>query len=206
MNIRNRCIMIFILFCWLSQVFADANADELQTKLNAIHTMSASFEQVVYAKKRILSQSSGTMALSRPGLFRWQTKRPMAQLVVADGQRVWVYDKELEQVSVKKQNKNIGGAAALFLSETHDSVTQDFNVIKTQKNKKDYFDLRAKSTKANFERVILVFVGDILQGLELYDQLGQHTDVHLNAIKINPHLEPGLFKFKAPNGVDVVQQ
>jgi len=192
---------------WASTAGAESTqADYLQAKLNAIRTMSASFSQVVKAKKRNVSRSSGMMALARPGHFRWQTKQPMAQLVVADGKRIWVYDVELEQVSVKPQKKNIGGAAALFLSGYNDTVTRDFDVSMTKKQDMEYFDLHAKSNKANFERVRLVFAGTLLNNIELYDQLGQHTEVHLNQVKMNPKLAASLFQFTVPKGVDVVQQ
>ncbi len=195
-----------ILFVLLSNAHADANSDYLQSKLNHIRTMTASFDQVVKAKKRIISRSQGTMALSRPGHFRWQTTRPMAQLVIADGSRLWVYDVELEQVSVKKQGSRLGGAAALFLNGPNDQITQDFDVSWIKKDHADYFDLTAKSNKASFERVKLVFSGDKLTTIQLFDQLGQQTDVQLNQVKINPQLAASVFKFNVPKDVDVVQQ
>ena len=86
-----------------TSAFCQAPGDLLQTKLNDIRTMTATFKQTVKAKHRVVSRSSGTMALQRPGRFRWQTVQPMTQLMVADGQQIWVYDKDLEQVTVKKQ-------------------------------------------------------------------------------------------------------
>ena len=199
-------IALFLLLLWAENACCDAVSEALQAKLNAIRTMSASFIQVVNAKKHEVSRSSGTMALSRPGRFRWQTKRPMEQLVIADGQHMWVYDVELEQVTVKKQEKGLGGTAALFLSGYDNTVTRDFDVTTYKKDNKDYFDLHSKSSKANFQRVKLVFVGEVLSGIELFDQLGQHTKVDLTHIKNNPTLAPALFQFKPPKGVDVVQQ
>ena len=199
-------IALLLMMVLAQTIYADGVSEALQSKLNAIRTMSASFHQVVHAKQRELSRSSGTMALSRPGRFRWQTKDPMEQLVLADGQRLWVYDVDLEQVTVKKQEKGLGGTAALFLSGYGDTVTRDFDVPTHQVGDKAYFDLHAKSSKANFQRVKLVFVGHELSGLELYDQLGQHTDVTLSKIKNNPTLSSALFTFKTPKGVDVVEQ
>ncbi len=74
-------IAILLLLVWAENVFCDAVSEELQAKLNAIRTMSASFSQVVNAKKREVSRSSGTMALSRPGRFRWQTKNNLSVLI-----------------------------------------------------------------------------------------------------------------------------
>ena len=198
--------VVLVLLLWGQQAFCDVVSEALQAKLNAIRTMSASFKQVVMAKKRPISHSSGTMALARPGRFRWQTVNPMEQLVLADGKRLWIYDVDLEQVTVKKQAKGLGGTAALFLSGYDDTVTRDFTVTVTKQGNKESFDLRSKSNKANFQRVKLVFDGDALCGLELFDPLGQRTDVTLSRIKTNPTLAPKLFAFKAPKGVDIVEQ
>lgn len=200
-----KVVLLLWILCFGSVSWASAN-DDLQSRLNAIHTMSASFGQVVSAKQHEISRSSGTMALSRPGHFRWQTKTPMKQLVIADGQHLWIYDVELEQVTVKKQEKGLGGTAALFLSGYNDTVARDFEVTTYKEGKKDYFDLNAKSNKANFQRVKLAFDGAMLTDIELFDQLGQHTDVTLSKIKNNPTLVSTLFKFKPPKGVDVVEQ
>ena len=130
----------------------------------------------------------------------------MAQLVIADGQHLWIYDVDLEQVTVKKQDKGLGGTAALFLTNYGDTVTRDFDVSTHKEGQTAAFDLRSKSNKANFQRVILLFTDDMLSGIELFDQLGQHTVVHLSHIKNNPTLAAALFKFKTPKGVDVVDQ
>lgn len=197
---------LFAMLLWAENACCDAVSDALQTKLNSMRTMSASFSQVVKAKTRTVSRSTGTMALARPGAFRWQTMSPMQQLVIADGTRLWIYDVELEQVAVKKQEKGVGGTAALFLSGYDDTVKRDFEVTSHKAGSKDYFDLRAKSNAANFKRVVLIYAGAQLSGIELFDQLGQHTVVNFSNVKTNPTLSQALFKFKTPKGVDVVEQ
>lgn len=199
-------IALILIMVWSPLTFSDQISEQLQIKLNKIRTMSASFVQVVRAKKRQVSHSTGTMALSRPGRFRWQTKTPMAQLVVADGQRLWVYDEDLDQVTVKKQDKGLGGTAALFLSGYGDTVTRDFKVTERAYGNTAFYDLRSKSTKAHFLRLKLTFVGGELRAMVFFDQLGQQTDVTLNHVKTNLSLAGALFRFKAPKGVDVVEQ
>ncbi len=199
-------ILLAALFCFSTGAFSEAPEQVLQVKLNSIRSMTASFKQVVKAKSRVVSRSSGTMALERPGRFRWQTKEPMAQLMIADGQRIWVYDTDLEQVTVKKQQKGLGGTAALFLSGYDDTVTRDFTVSQSGSGNELSFDLKAKSAKANFQRIRLMFRQNLLVGLELFDQLGQVTSVQLSQAKLNPKLAAALFQFKPPKGVDVVQQ
>lgn len=196
-------MLVMVMFGGL--VFADT-ADDVQAKLNAIKSMSASFSQVVKAGKRNISSSQGVMALNRPGRFRWQTKSPMEQLVIADGKKLWIYDVELEQVTVKKQEKGMGGTPALFLSGYDDTVARDFEVAETSTGGSHTYDLHAKSTKENYQRVKLTFQGDTLSVIEFFDQLGQHTTVRLSNIKNNLKLTDNMFQFKAPKGVDVISQ
>lgn len=199
-------LLLIALFSFSSCLFSQSAGELLQEKLNAIKSMTAQFNQVVKAKKREVSRSSGSMALQRPGKFRWETKDPMEQLVVADGKKMWVYDVDLEQVTVKKQEKGLGGTAALFLSGYDDTVSRDFNVTQQTSGKTITFDLKSKSSKENFQQIKLVFTQDNLTGLELHDQLGQVTTVKLVQIKANPQLPAKLFQFKPPKGADLVQQ
>lgn len=201
---KKSVLAVLLSCCSLS--FAQTPTELVQAKLNAIHSMTANFDQVVRAKKRTVSSSSGTMALLRPGRFRWQTKEPMEQLVVADGKKMWVYDTALEQVTVKTQDRGLGGTAALFLSGYSDTVARDFDVSEKPQGDTLVFDLQSKSAKANFQRIKLTFTKEQLTGLQLYDQLGQITTVALHHIKSNPRLPESLFTFKPPKGVDVVKQ
>lgn len=202
-----RWLVLCFLFCIKPSIASTMAADTLlQEKLSKIQTMTAHFQQVVMAKNRKISSASGTMALARPGRFRWQTKKPMPQLVIADGKKLWVYDVDLEQVTVKKQAQNLGGTAALFLSSSGDQVTRDFTVSERNQDNRTVFDLRSKASKASFQRITLTFSGDALISMGLFDQLGQHTTVQLSQIKINPALSMAIFRFKPPKGVDVVEQ
>ena len=201
----NRIILALTLLFTTSLYATDAG-DQLQERLNTLKSMKARFKQVVRADRREVSRSSGTMALQRPGKFRWDTREPMAQLVVADGKKLWVYDVDLEQVTVKKQEKGIGGTPALFLSGVEDTVNRDFEVSKNTKGGLQHFDMKARSPQANFQRIVMAFRGEDLVELVLHDQLGQQTTVKLNQIKRNPKLSPNLFTFHPPRGVDVVRQ
>jgi outer membrane lipoprotein carrier protein len=199
-------IALFILGCYSSYALSQTPGELLQDKLNAISTMTADFSQTVKAKKKEVSRSSGTMALQRPGRFRWKTAEPMEQLIIADGQKMWIYDIELEQVTVKKQEKGLGGTAALFLSGYDNKVTKDFEVTEKDDGQLMVFDLNAKAPKENFQRIKLIFKKEQLIGLDLYDQLGQITYVKLSHIKMNEKLQEKIFQFKPPKGVDVIKQ
>jgi len=198
--------VLLALWAGAFSAFGMSAAEDLQGRLNAMQSMKASFKQVVKSGKKMVSQSSGTMALKRPGRFRWQTIEPMEQLIVADGNRMWIYDVDLEQVTVKKQGKGIGGTAALFLSGYDDTVSKNFEVTDKKLGKQQQFFLKSKSGKDNFQKVEMIFAGNMLQHLKLYDQMGQVTDVRLLKGNNNAKLDAGLFAFKPPKGVDVVEQ
>jgi outer membrane lipoprotein carrier protein len=196
----------FITLLTTTQAWTQTPAETLQERLHAMKTLKANFTQVVKTKKKKVSESSGTMALSRPGCFRWHTLSPLKQLVVADGKKIWIYDVDLEQVVVKKQGKGIGGTAALFLSGYNDAVSRNFNVKETKTGKTERFDLKSKSSKDSFHKVTMVFKDGILQSMQMHDQLGQTTNVHLSNIQQNPPLSAKICVFKPPKGVDVVRQ
>ncbi|MCR9192268.1 MAG: outer membrane lipoprotein chaperone LolA [Gammaproteobacteria bacterium] len=202
----NKYCLAMLLSMIVTTVIAGTPEDLVQKKLSAIHTMQAAFAQTIRAKHRVVSKSSGSMALARPNRFRWQTKKPMAQIVVADGAKVWIYDVALEQVTVSKQTQHLGVAGALFLSQDNDAVARDFNVVAHHQAAVETFDLHAKSSKANFEQVRLVFKKELLTSIELDDQLGQHTTVIFSQIQMNQPESAKVFQFKIPAGVDVVQQ
>ncbi|HAF87405.1 MAG: outer membrane lipoprotein carrier protein LolA [Legionellaceae bacterium] len=189
-----------------SSSWAMSASEDVQARLNAMHTLSAQFKQVIKAGSRQVSKSSGKMALLRPGKFRWETHEPLAQLIVADGQHVWVYDKDLEQVTVKPEEKGIGGTPGLFLSGENDAVARDFTVTSMSKNNQIYFYLKAKKAKETYQKVTLIYQKEQLSAVEFDDQLGQHTKILFHHVKQNLTLKDALFHFTPPKGVDVVKQ
>ncbi|NCT56899.1 MAG: outer membrane lipoprotein chaperone LolA [Legionella sp.] len=201
-----RIILGLFYFLMLQNAYADEISDILWDKLSHIRAMKASFSQQIYAKQRVLTQSSGKMAFVRPRQFRWETTQPMEQLLIADGKKIWMYDVDLEQVTVKPQTESMGAAAGLFLSENKVNLTSDFSVKSEREGKQEVFTLKARGKQANIQRMILRFAGDALESMELYDQLGQRTAVRFNQAKINVILPEHLFQFTPPEGVDVVQQ
>ncbi len=195
-----------VLLGFTSSLFASPAADMLWDKLHAIESMQASFTQKVYAKKKVVSKSTGEMALQRPNYFRWNTKKPMAQLLVADGQQFWLYDVDLEQVTVRPQAALEGAAAGLFLGDDKAGFMREFKVTETQKNGLAAFRLDALLPEANIKQMTLQFAGDVLKRMDLYDQLGQHTVIVFQFVKNNTVLSKKLFRFSPPKGVDVVKQ
>lgn len=201
-----RVLLSVICFIVIQSTHANTASDILWRKLSDIHTMKASFSQHIYAKKRELSQSFGHMAFVRPNQFRWETQKPMEQLLIADGKKIWMYDVDLEQVTVKQQTESMGAAAGLFLSEDKSRLLHDFYVALEREGQAEIFTLKARAKEANIQRIMLCFDGEYLERMDLYDQLGQHTVVRFKKAKNNTVLSNQLFHFKPPTGVDVVEQ
>lgn len=177
----------------------------LQKKLEQMQGVQADFKQEVRANRRQISTSSGNFALSRPGRFRWSTDAPLSQLIVADGKKIWIYDIELEQVTVKPQTKELGGMAALFLSADEKRLAKDFKVEMLSQGANESFLLTAKSKKESFKKVKLIYQASLLTAIELWDQLAQHTVIHLSKIALNPHFASHFFEFIPPKGVDLIE-
>lgn len=199
-------IGLLILLIFTSTAFSQTAQQELKTRIQAIRSYSAAFTQTVKVKNRPLIQSSGNMAMVRPGHFRWQTNTPNQQLLLADGQHFSVYDADLEQVTIRRQKRGVGGIAGLFLNNYNDASMQQFSVNKVVKGSSMVFDLRSKSKKNTFQQVKLYFNGARLTGIDLLDQLGQWTQIRLSHVKMNTALSANLFQLKVPHGVDVIRQ
>lgn len=148
---------------------------------------------------------SGVMQVKRPGQFRWETTSPMQQLIVTNGQTVWIYDPDLEQATRQKMDSQVGNTPALLLSGQPDQIKKAFRV--TQPNRSvASFVLYPRSKDGSFERLTIRFQGDLPSQMLLQDSLGQTTDIQFSSVKLNPRLSDQLFVFKPPVGTDVIDQ
>lgn len=175
----------------------------LQNTLDQIKSIQANFKQTIGKGNRILGQTSGTLAMKRPGRFRWQTKKPK-QLVIADNKRLYVYDQDLNQVTVQSLSKGVGGSPALFFIAYRRSVLNGFNISQRQKGAEVTYTIIPQETKANFKYLKLTFNGLQIKRIYLRDNLGQVAKMVLRNVKVNPRLSQAWFYFKPPKGADVV--
>lgn len=198
-----KILSVMMMCCvWTMAAAMDAK-QAFQQEFQSIHTMEASFQQTIRTSSKVLSQSSGHMALLRPGKFRWETRKPMSQKVIADGQHVWVYDEVLEQVTVNRQQEVIQRSAGLFLSGDDD--LKAFKVQSHAQGKMMIYELYALNHQTDFKQLTFEFKDHQLQRLILWDTLGQQTDVHFKHIRTNTALASSLFHFVPPKGVDVIK-
>ncbi|MBS0358107.1 MAG: outer membrane lipoprotein chaperone LolA [Proteobacteria bacterium] len=195
-------ITIISLFIY-SNAFAVTPTQALEQNLSQLHSMQANFTQVVTnARGHVLQKSSGEMALLRPGKFRWVSNSPTRQLIVADGKKLWIFDKDLEQVTVKPLSKSLDNSPGMFLSNSPDNLSEYYNVT-SEKNPNNFL-ITPKAEDAQFTSIELQYSNNELVFMQLHDQLGQTTKLAFTHIKVNSELNPKLFMFHPPKGVDVV--
>lgn len=193
------------LACLVSVPVAAAAIDKLHHFLQSTQSLRADFSQTVVGKNfRPGQASSGVMMISRPGRFRWQIDKPYSQLLVGDGQRVWIYDPDLRQVTVKKAGPALGGTPAALLAGDN-TLEKAFDLREVgEHDGLDWLEAIPKSTESGFEKIRLGFVGNELRAMSLLDSLGQTSALQFSHVERNPHLAPTLFRFTPPAGTDVL--
>lgn len=204
MNIFQRTLSAAILA--LAPGLATAGAiDQLHDFLRNTKTLKAEFAQAVIAKSgRKPQQSSGIVAISRPGKLRWEIQKPYPQLVVGDGEKIWIHDPELQQVTVRKAGQAIGGSPAALLSGSNE-LERNFTLKEAgESDGMAWVEATPKANDSGFERVRLGFSGSDLRAMELLDSFGQTTLVRFSRLEKNPALPASTFRFTPPAGADVV--
>jgi outer membrane lipoprotein carrier protein len=195
------------LFAALSAAQPEGDAvARVDAYLGSLRTLTADFAQVVRDRDgRIVDRASGTLSLSRPNRFRWDYAQPYVQTIVADGERLWLYDSDLEQVTVRALEAGLGSTPAMLLSGSG-RVADAFESLGVERaGDWTWYRLRPKQPGSDFESVGLAFApkGE-LAAMELRDKLGQTTVIEFGRLRRNPALDAALFRFEPPPGADVI--
>jgi outer membrane lipoprotein carrier protein len=199
-----RSLVAVILFFTCSLVDAAA-IERFKTFAKSTQTARGTFEQKVYDRDRRLSQESkGSFAFMRPGKFRWVYDKPVDQVIVGDGDRVWIYDRGLAQVTVRKLARALGSTPAALLAGSTD-VEKAFELADAgTKDGLEWLDAKPKDREAGFEKIRMAFNAAGLQAMELTDNFGQITILRFTALEPNAKVDAKEFRFEAPKGADVL--
>lgn len=182
-------------------------ATQLAALLRGYQTYQADFIQIVVGDggDRI-QESRGTMKAKRPGLFYWESKAPMAQHIVSNGDEVSVYDPDLEQVTVHKLNSDVQATPALLLSGEVDNLAQTYDVStrRVGDNIRE-FTLTPKSPDSLFVALKMTFFDGQLQEMRMEDSLSQISIVSFDRIVLNADIASSVFEPDYPAGVDIIR-
>lgn len=191
------------------------SASELKALLSPVTTLQGSFQQTVKTEKGgVLQRLAGKVWLKKPAQFRWEIVGKDPRLVIADGKKVWDYDKELEQVTVQKLEKGQTRAPIFFLTGDTNSIDKDFSVSNwTKKTGSNVcmqdstacFELKPKRKEGSFQWIRIGFKDKVLKEMEMLDQLGQYSQFIFKDVVLNPNIASSVFQFTPPSGVDVLK-
>lgn len=195
------------LLLWLPGLALGASTETLKSFLNQTTSAKARFAQMVLDRNmKMLQQATGTMAFSRPGKFRWEYVKPYEQTIVGDGERLWIYDKDLNQVTVRKLDRALGASPAALLAGSNE-IEKSYNVTSSgASDGLDWLEAVPRTQDTAFERVRLGFRGSTLEVMELRDQFGQTTVIKFADFERNPRLPAEFFRFTPPKGADVITE
>lgn len=203
-----RLLLISCLF--LSAVVSadqNENSAKLRKQLDAMTTLQGKFTQTLFDERSTkLEESQGSFALQRPGKFYWKTEAPFPQLLVSNNKTIWLYDPDLETVNERPFSNDLQQTPALLLSEDIDKLRQNFTVTHKAGDKDtNQFILVPKVTDGLFQQLTLVFSGNDLKEFHIQDSLGQLSQFVLSSVKRNQSIEPTLFEFTPPPGVEILR-
>lgn len=182
-----------------------AGIERVQAYLDGIDTLRARFAQTIEdANGDAVQSSAGVLTIARPNRFRWDYTEPYEQLVLADGERLWLYDADLEQVTVRKLDESLASTPAMLLSgggQVGDSFAAGEVTVQGERCSIELLPIK-KDT--DFQSVTVEFEGENLSAMTLRDALDNTTRIDFSAIERNPELAADEFGFTPPDGVDVI--
>jgi outer membrane lipoprotein carrier protein len=178
---------------------------QLERFTNGLESLHARFDQqVINADGLVEEKSSGQLWIAHPNRFRWEYGGDFPELVVADGEKVWLYDEMLEQVTIRQQSSLTSDSPLTLLTDINQLDVQ-FDVRELGDDSGlDLLELRAHNPESQFERVLLGLDDDKVLLMTMEDAFGLRTEIRFEDIKRNPQLNEELFHFTPPQGVDVI--
>ena len=198
--------LLFLLFALALGSAAHAGGVErLKAFAAGAKTAEADFSQTVTDKNgRVTQQASGRMAFARPGKFRWDYAKPYEQVIVGDGAKLWLYDADLDQVTVRTLGDVIAGTPAALLAG--DNAIEKYFALKNagEADGLEWLEATPKTRDTSFERIRMGFKGDLLMQMELFDTFGQRTLLKFGRMVRNPSIPASRFSFTPPKGADII--
>ncbi len=179
--------------------------ERLNQFMAGTQSATAEFEQRIQGRDgKVVQESRGTLALARPGKFRWTYVKPYPQVIVGDGTRVWVYDEDLRQVTVRKLDQALGATPAALLAGSNEALKAFVLKDDGTKDGLEWVEATPRDKESNFERIRMGFGFSGLERMQLTDTFGQTTDLRFTGFQRNARIDPAQFRFVPPPGADVI--
>jgi outer membrane lipoprotein carrier protein len=197
-------VALLLLAVFVSTAHAEA-IERFKNFVRSTQSARADFEQNVYSRDGKVTQASrGSFVFQRPGRFRWTYAKPVDQLIVGDGERVWIYDRDLNQVTVRRISKALGSTPAALLAGSGD-VEKAFELSDAgARDGLEWVEAKPRESDAGFERIRMGFSATGIEAMELSDNFGQTTRLRFLNVQRNPKVDPADFRFEPPKGADVL--
>jgi len=197
--------LVTISGIFATSVFAGTPLEDFTQRLEALDSMETQFEQVTVDQSgEVLQSLAGILAVERPGKMRWQTNPPYEQLVVSDGEVVWVYDMDLEQVTIRDLEARLQETPALLLSGDISGISDSYTVSEVPGEEFTRYRLTPLDASQLFEALEFDYRGDQVAYMRIFDAAGQITEIRFTEQRINPDLDDAAFTFVVPDDVDVI--
>ncbi len=200
--------LLTLLLCWCVAVPAQAGAlEQLREFLAQTRSAQGEFtQQLLRENGQVAESSSGGFAFSKPGRFRWEVRKPFEQLLVADGSKLYFFDKDLNQVTVKKLAESMSSTPAAILFGTGD-LDREFQMRElAPKDGREWLEALPRSKEPGFERIALAFRNGLPEVMEVRDAFGRTSRFTFSGITRNAAVAPESFRFVLPKGADIVEQ
>jgi outer membrane lipoprotein carrier protein len=213
MSLHTIKLTIALLLCGFlgvaqaDQPEAEEAHQRIQAFLDSADRYHAYFvQQLVDAEGDVLEEGGGEFWLQRPGQFRWYYEPPMERILVSDGEKIWLYDIELEQVTIRPADGALEQTPAGLLVASSMALDNYQLSIRERSGKSIKVGLKPGNGQSDFEDIVLGLEGDTLISLTLADHFGQITIIKFNNIEINTKIDMKLFSLTVPPGIDIIDQ
>ena len=191
--------------------FASASAlEQFKTFVNSTKAAKGEFTQrqvkTMDGAAKVANTSSGTFLFARPGKFIWTYQKPYEQLLQADGEKLYIYDKDLNQVTIRRLGDALGSSPAAILFGSND-LEKNFTLKDAgERDGLEWLEATPKTKDTTFERILIGLKDGVPQAMELRDSFGQVSLLTFKKFEKNPQMKPDQFRFEVPKGADVFQQ
>ena len=200
-------MLISLTMASIAPAYADNDAalNDFLARIKNLQTLDSRFEQSTRDNHgQVLQSMTGQLTVAKPGKLRWHTDEPFAQLVVSDGELVWVYDMDLEQVTIRNMDQRIQETPALLLTGDAGNVEKSFLVEEEKAGDEIVFQLVPKDNSQLFESLEFHYRDQQIVRMMIFDAAGQITEISFDGVAINQPVDDQAFVFNVPEGVDVI--